>query len=223
MKLAFRRYDGSTAALNPRVERHGEQFVMKFDEQNCDYFLLFSKIPGGRVDLQDERMQNALTAKKDLFPSVQNEALTENIMFSCIEWSDYRVNDYAIDLSGKIAEYTVIGCKEEQDKLIIFVPDEELNCTASVSLTVTYRISQVQGEPSRRFFAKKVPQQAVYVIEFDPIPNYQDGGIIYRLEGLPWEYPITREMIEKGEFYIAAGHGSPSFSATVSGLELKQS
>lgn len=223
MELEFRSYDGSTAALNPRVERHGEQFVMKLDERNCDYFLLLSKILGGRVDLQDERIQNALASKQDLFPSVQNETLTENVMFSCIEWSDYRVNNYAINLSGAIAEYTIIGCKEEQDKLIVFVPDEDVNCTANVSLTVSYRISQMQGEPSRRLFAKKVPQQAVYVIEFDSIPNYQDGGIIYRLEGLPWDYPITREMIEKRKFYIAAGHGSPRFSATVSGLELKQS
>ena len=222
MELEFRRYDGSTAALNPRVERQGERFVIKLDEQNCDYFLVLSRTPGGRVDLQDENIQNALASKKDLFPLVQNEILTEHVMCSCIEWSDYRVNDYAIELSGRIAEYTIIGCKEEQGKLIVFVPDEEVNCSARVSLTVSYRISMVQGDTGRRFFTKNVPRQAVYAVEFDPIPNYQDGGIIYHLEGLPWDYPITREMIERGKFYIAIGRGMPSFSAVVSGLELKQ-
>lgn len=222
MEIEFHRYDGGTVALNPRIERNGGQFVMKLDEQNCDYFLLLSRTPGGRVDLQDENMKRALVGKKDLFPSVQNEILTENVMFSCIEWSDYRVNDYAIDLSNRIAEYTIIGCKEEQGRLIVFVPDADVNCTASVSLTVSYRISQVQGEPSRRLFSKNVPQQAVYVIEFDSIPNYQDGGIIYHLEGLSWDYPVTRGMIEKGKFYINAGHGMPKFSAAISGLELRQ-
>ena len=55
MELEFRRYDGSTAALNPRVERQGERFVIKLDEQNCDYFLVLSRTPGGRVDLQDRK------------------------------------------------------------------------------------------------------------------------------------------------------------------------
>ena len=223
MELEFQKYDGSTAALNPRIERRGGQLVMKLDERNCNYFLLLSKTPGGRVDLQDESIRNALEEKKELFPAVWNEPLTEDITFSCIEWSDYRVNDYAIELSSRIAEYTLIGCREEQGTLILFAPDEDMNCTARVSLTVSYHISQAAGETPRHFFARKVPQQSVYVVEFDPIPDYQDGGIIYHLNGLPWDYPVTREMIEKRKFYIDAGCGMPRFSAAIAGLELKQS
>lgn len=222
MELEFRKYDGSTAALNPRIERCGGQYIMKLNEQNCDYFLLLSRIPGGRVDLREEAIQNMLVDKKDLFPAVENETLVENVLFSCIEWSDYRVNDYAINLSSRIAEYTIIGCREEQGRLIIFVPDEEVSCTVSVSLTVSYHISQVTVETSRRPFGKERSQQAVYEITFDNIPNYQDGGIIYHLDGVQWDFPITRKMLENGRFYIETGCGVPRFSAKVSGLVLKQ-
>ncbi len=223
MELEFRKYDGSTVALNPRIERRGEALTMKLNEQNCDYFLLFSKMPGGSVDLQDKDIQNALMDRKDLFPAVQDETLTENVRFSCIEWSDYRVNDYAIHLSGRIAEYTVIGCRQDRDRLIIFVPDEGVSCTVSVSLPVSYHIYQAASENSRSPFARNVPQQAYFAVEFDKIPNYQDGGIIYRLDGIPWDYPVTGEMLARDRFFIEAGHGMPRFSATVSGLELKQS
>lgn len=222
MEFEFRKYDGSTTAINPRIERRGEQFTMKLNEQNCDYFLLLSRIPGGRVDLQDESIQKALVEKKAFFPSAQDETLMENIMFSYIEWSDYRVNDYAIDLSSRIAEYTIAGCRQEQDSLIIFIPDGNMSCCASVSLTISYRVTQVTGKVSHRPFRRDVPQQSVFVVEFDDIANYQDGGIIYHLDGIEWNYPITRKMLENGRFYIEAGHGVPRFSTTVSGLELRQ-
>lgn len=222
MELEFHKYDGSTAALNPRIERRGEQFAMKLDECNCDYFILFCRSPSGRVDLKDKSIQNALEKKKDLFPEVKDEFLMENVMFSCIKWRDYRANDYAMDLYDRIGEYTVIGCKEESDRMIIFVPDESVSCTARVLLTVSYRISEKVVRASQHLFGRRVQPQNVYVVEFFPISNYQDGGIVYNLKDMPWNYPITRKMIEKGRFYIDAGCGEPRFSATVSGLELKQ-
>lgn len=222
MELEFCKYDGSTTAINPRIERCGEQLIMKLNEQNCDYFLLFSKTPEGRVDLRNEIIQKALMEKKDFLLSARNEILTENVIFSCIEWSDYRVNNYAVNLSNRIAEHTIIGCREEQGRIIIFMPDDDMSCTASVSLTVPYRISQVTGKISRRPFAKNVSPQTFFAVEFDVIADYQDGGIIYNLDEVEWDYPITRKMLENGRFYIEAGHGMPRFSATVSGLELRK-
>lgn len=223
MEFEFRKYDGSTTAINPRIERRGEQLAMKLNEQNCDYFLLLSGIPGGCIDLEDEIIQKALAEKKDFFPAARDETLMENVMFSYIEWSDYRVNDYAINLSGRIAEYTIIGCRQEQDKLIIFIPDDNMSCTASVSLTVSYRITQVMGKVSHSPFRKDEPLQTFFAVEFDNIANYQDGGIIYNLDGIGWNYPITRKMLENGKFYIEAGCGMPRFSTTILGLELRQS
>lgn len=222
MELEFCKYDGTTAALNPRIERRGEQFTMKLNEQNCDYFLLLSKTPGGRVDLREEAIQAALLGKKGLFPDARDERLAENITFSCVEYSDYRVNECAINLPAGIAEYTVAGCREEQGRLLIFLPEEGMSCTASVSLIVSYRISRVSEEAPRRFFGKAEPQKAFFAVEIDSVPNYQDGGIIYQLDGLEWDYPITCEMLENGRFYIEAGYGMPKFLAAVSGLELKQ-
>lgn len=223
MELEFRKYDGSTTAINPRIEKRGEQFIMKLNERDCEYFLLLSRTPGGKVDLNEPDIQNALAAIKKSLLNMQNERLTEEIRVSCIEWSDYRANDYAIDLSAQIAEYTVIACKEEENKLIVFIPDEDISCTASVSLTVSYRINRVGNEKTAwRPFAKDVPKRSFYAVEFDEIPNYQDGGIIYNFDGVRWDYPITKEMIENGKFYIDAEYGTPRFSAKISGLELKQ-
>lgn len=222
MELEFRKYDGTTAALNPRVEKRGEQLMMKLNEKNCDYFLLFSNGQGGRVNLQEAEIQAALQEKKNLFPDVKDERLQGNITFSCIEYSDYRVNDNAIDLPDRIVEYTVTGCREEQGRLIVFIPEEDTSCTASVSLTVAYRIFQVSLEPPKRFFSKEEPQKPFFAVEMEQVPNYQDGGIIYQLDGLEWKYPITGEMLENGRFYIEAGYGMPRFSTTVPGLELKQ-
>lgn len=222
MELEFRDYDGDTVALNPRIERRGEQLIMKLNEQNCDYFLILSQTPGGRVDLHDMQLQEALVQKKDLLPAVQDEPLTEETAFSCIEWSDYRVNDYAIDLSNRIAEYAVFGCREEEGRLVVFLPEEGMSCWAGVSLTVSYRIVQISGDASRRHFAKSTVQQPFYAVEFDDIPNYQDGGIAYSFEGLPWKYPVTREMLGEKQLYIEAGYGIPRFFTTISGLELKK-
>lgn len=222
MELEFREYDGTTAALNPRIERRGEQLTMKLNEQNCDYFLLLSRTSGGCVDLQEEAIQDALLEKKHLFPDAEEERLKGDIVFSCIEYSDYRVNEYAINLPDRIAEYTIAGCREQHGRLIVFLPKEDMSCTASVSLTVTYRVSRISEEAPRRFFGREAPQKAFFAVEMDLVPNYQDGGIIYRLDGLDWNYPITRAMLENGKFYIEAGYGMPKFSAVVSGLELKQ-
>ena len=222
MELEFRKYDGTTVALNPRIERRGEQLTMKLNEQNCDYFLLLSRAPGGCVDLQEKGIQAALLEKKNLFPDVRDERLQGHITVSCIEYSDYRVNECAIDLPDRIAEYTVAGCREEQGRLIIFLPEEGMSCTASVSLTVTYHISRASKEAPRRLFGKQEPQKAFFAVEMGPVPNYPDGGIVYQLDGLKWNYPITCEMLENGRFYIEAGYGMPKFSAAVSGLELKQ-
>lgn len=222
MELEFREYDGSIAALNPRIERSGDQLMMKLNEHGCDYFLVLSRIPGGYVDLHDMQIREELLKKQDFLPTVQDEPLTEEIAFSCVEWSDYRVNDYAIDLPNRIAEYTVVGCREEEGRLVVFMPEEGMSCSAKVSLTVSYRLVMISGEVSRRPFAKAAMQQSFYVAEFDDIPNYQDGEIVYTLEGSQWKYPITREMLGKKKLFIEAGCGIPKFSTAVSGLELKK-
>lgn len=223
MEIEFRKYDGSTTAINPRIEKRGEQFIMKLNEHNCEYFLLLSRTPAGKVDLNDSDIQNALAAIKNTLLEAQNERLTEEIFVSCINWSDYRANDYTIDLSARIAEYTVIACREEDSKLIVFIPDEDISCTARVSLTVSYRIYRVENEKkSWRPFVKEVPKQSFYVVEFDEIPNYRDGGIVYNFDGVLWDYPITAKMIENGKFYIDAECGMPKFFAKILGLELIQ-
>lgn len=222
MEIEFREYDGSTVALNPRIEHRGGRLTMKLNEQNCDYFLLFSRMPGGRVDLHEEEVQQAIVKAGELLPDVHDKYVTNEISFSCIEWSDYRVNDYAIELSNKIAEYTIAGCRDENGRLVVYIPDEDISCTASVSLTVSYRISQINGVTARRLFGKEMPQQSFYAVEFDNIPDYQDGGIVFTFDGNEMEYPITAEMIEKGRVFIETGCGKPIFSTKICGLELQQ-
>lgn len=222
MELEFREYDGSTVVLNPRVERSGDKNIMKFNEKNCDYFLLFSTTSENSMNLRDDMIQDAVRSKGNLLPDVRDMVLMEDVAFSCIEWSDYKVNDCALDLPDRAAEYMVIGCREENGRLAVYIPDDDMNCMARVSLTVSYRISQIAGESSRRLFAKKVPQKSYFVVEFDDIPDYRDGGIIYRLDGLDWDYPITRKMLENGKFYIEAGYGTPRFMTVAAGLELRQ-
>lgn len=222
MNIKFMEYDGSTVAINPRIEHRGEQLTMKLNEQNCDYFLVFSRISGGKVDLSDSQLQDALMSVGEQIVGAKDLHLTGEIVFSCVEWSDYRVNDYAIELSNRIAEYTVTGCRADGDIFRIYVPSDDVSCTVSVSLTVTYRISQISGETVKRPFGKDLPQQSFFVVEFEDISNYQDGEIVYTFEGQEQEFPITKSMLENGRFFIEAGMGCPYFSTTVSGLELQQ-
>ena len=63
MEIEFRKYDGTTVAMNPRIEKRGNQFIMKLNEQDCEYFLVFSKVPSGKVNLEDAALQKALLEK----------------------------------------------------------------------------------------------------------------------------------------------------------------
>ncbi|WP_026522519.1 hypothetical protein [Butyrivibrio sp. VCB2001] len=223
MDIEFRQYDGTATAKNPRIERRGEVFTLKFDEKDCEYFLLISRVPSGKVDLNNPDIQKALIDKKDRLINASNERLTEGTYFSLIEWSEYRVNDYAIDLPSQIAEYTLFGCNEENGKYIIYIPNDEMSCTASIALTVGYRITQVSdGGGAPRFFGKKEPNRMYYAVEFDQIPNYQDGSIVYRFDDDKWSYPVTGKLIENGKFYIDGAAGMPRFFSMVSGLELRK-
>ena len=225
MEIEFREHDGVTVAQNPRIEKLGSQRIIKLNEKNCDYFLVIAKTPGGYVDLSDSLIQNKIMAFKDSFPNVTDIRITDGVTLYCVDEVDYKINDFGGDsicIPNKIAEFTVVGCREENGVFVICIPEEGISCTARVSLTATYRITQVSGETSRRPFGKDLQQQSFFSIEFDDIPNYQDGGIVFKFEGTETEYPITAEMIEKGRVFIEAGYGRPIFSTKIAGLELQQ-
>lgn len=225
MELEFRDYDGSCFALNPRIERRADQLVMKLDEQSCTHFLLFSRTPNGIVDLNDPALQGQLRNNQGLLLEAIDEPLSEDVAVSCISYRNYRMNDYAINLPQRIAEYTVVGCRlakqESPEKLRVFIPQPQMSYSANVSLTVHYRVSPCSGEDGRLISGKRAAGQPFCVVEFDDIPNYQDGGIVYRIEGIPYKFPITRAMVGGKRLYIDAAMGIPQFETTVSGLSLK--
>lgn len=226
MELEFRDYDGSCYALNPRIERRADQLVMKLDEQSCTHFLLFSRTPNGIVDLSDSELREQLLKSREALLDAVDKPLSEDIAVSCISYRDYRMNDYAVNLPQRIAEYTVMGCRlarqESPEKLRVFIPQPQMSCSANVSLTVSYRISPYSGEDGRMIPGKRAAAQMLCAVEFDDIPNYQDGGIIYRIEGIPYQFPITREMVGGKKLYIDTAMGMPKFETTVSGLVLRQ-
>lgn len=225
MEIEFREHDSLTVAQNPRIERLGNQRIIKLNEKNCDYFLVLERTPGGYTDLSNLSIQQEILNIRDLFPNVTNVSLADGVTLSCIDEVDYKINDYGGDsicIPNKIAEFTVVGCREENGKFVICIPDDEISCTARVSLTATYRISQVNGDIVHRSFGKDVRQQSFYVVEFEDIPNYQDGGIVFKFEGNDLEYPITEGMIEKGRIFIETGYGIPIFLTKVAGLEIQQ-
>lgn len=223
MELKFQEYDGSCYALSPRIERRANQLIMKLDEKSCTHFLLFSRMPNGSVDLNDAELQKQLIDKQETLLDAADEPLLEGIAVSCVSYRDYRMNDYAVNLPQRITEYTVIGCqlakREFPEKLRVFIPQPQMSCSANVSLTVSYRVSPYFGEDSR---GKRIAPQMLCVAMFDDIPNYQEGGIIYRIEGIPYEFPITRDMVGGKKLYINTAMGMPKFETTVSGLVLKQ-
>lgn len=226
MELEFREYDGSCFALNPRIERRADQLIMKLDEQSCTHFLLFSQTPNGTVDLNVPSLQEQLINNKDALLDATDEPLSDDIAVSCISYKNYRMNDYAINLPQRIAEYTVVGCKlaklEEPQRLRIFIPQPQMSFSANVSLTAYYRVSPYAGDESRIIQGKHGINQPLCVVEFDDIPNYQDGGIVYRIEGIPYAFPITRDMVGGKKIYIDASSGLPKFETTVSGLVIKK-
>ena len=229
MEIEFRKYDGTTVAMNPNIVKIGDKFKMKFFQQDCDYFLLFSQIPGGKVDINRADLQKALIDNKDLLPDAKKEKLMDGIYFSCYEYSDYKVNGDSLDLESKISEYTIVGCKEEIDdetkkaKMIVFIPDDTVSCTAVVSLIVSYSVSLVQPESTKGFWFKKAKvSQPYYKVTFGSIPSYQDGGIIYKIGDYPWEFPITDEMIQNGVFYLDSSVGEPRFYTKITGIELRR-
>lgn len=225
MEIEFREHENITVAQNPRIERIGNQCVIKLNEKNCDYFLVLAKTPGGRVDLSNPSIQQEILKFQGSFPEVTDIKLDGGISLSCVDEVDYKINDFggnSICIPNKIAEFTVVGCREENGKFLISIPDEGVSCTARVSLTATYRIRQINGEVAHRPFGKDAPQQSFFVVEFDDIPNYHDGGIVFTFDGRDLEYPITSEMIEQGRIYIETGYGIPTFSTRVDGLEIQQ-
>lgn len=226
MELEFREYDGSCYALNPQIERRADQLIMKLDEQSCTHFLLFSRTPNGIVDLNDSGLQEQLLKNQGTLLDAMDEPLLEDVAVSCISYRDYRMNDYAVNLPQRIAEYTVIGCRlakqEAPEKLRVFIPQPQMSYSANVSLTVSYRISPYSSEDSRIIPGKRAAAQMLCVVEFDDIPSYQDGEIIYKIEGIPYKFPITRDMVGGKKLYINTAMGMPKFETTVSGLVLKQ-
>lgn len=225
MDIEFREHDGITIAQNPRIERLGNQRIIKLNEKNCDYFLVLAKTPGGYVDLRDPSIQQGVLGLKDLFPNVMDIRIADGVTVSCVDEVDYKINDYGGDsicIPNKIAEFTVVGCREENGVFVVCIPEDGISCTARVSLTVTYRITQVSGETAHRPFGNDLTRQTFFSVEFDDIPNYQDGGIVFRFEDNEMEYPITSEMIEHGRVFIEAGCGRPIFSSRIAGLELQQ-
>lgn len=226
MELEFREYDGSCYALSPRIERRADQLIMKLEEQSCTHFLLFSRTPNGIVDLSKPELQERLLKSQETLLDAVDEPLLEDVAVSCVSYRDYRMNDYAVNLPQRIAEYTVIGCRlakhESPEKLRVFIPQPQMRYSANVSLTVSYRLSPYSGEDSRTIPGKRTAARMLCVVEFDEIPNYQDGGIIYRIEGVPYKFPITRDMVGGKKLYIDAAMGMPKFETTVSGLILRQ-
>ena len=226
MDIKFQEYDGSCFALNPRIERRADQLIMKLDEQSCTHFLLFSRTPSGKVDLNDKNLQEQLTKISDTLIDLQDEPLSDDIAVSCVSFRNYRMNNYAVDLPQRIAEYTVIGCRlnrhEDPEKLMVYIPQPQMSFSANVSLTVRYRMTPYDGDGSKIIPGKRTEQKSLYLVEFDDIPNYQNGGIVYRIEGLPYQFPITREMVGGKKLFIDISAGMPRFETTVSGLVLKQ-
>ncbi len=225
MDLEFREHDSITLAQNPRIERVGNQRIIKLNEKNCDYFLVIARTPGGYSDLSDTSLQEKIMKLKDYFPGVSDMRVAEGITLSCVDEVDYKINDYGGDsicIPNRIAEFTVVGCREENGRLVICIPEKGVSCTARVIITATYRISRVNVEIAHRPFGRAELQQSFYVVEFDNIPDYQDGGIVYKFEGSEIEYPITSGMIEQGQIFIETGYGNPIFFTKITGLEIQR-
>lgn len=218
MEIQFQEYDGSFYALNPRIVRESNQLTMKLDEQSCTHFLLFSRVPAGAADLSDPETQALLRAMADRLLDAEDELLTEDTTVRCVSYRDYRMNNYAVELPGRIAEYTVYGCRflRSQETLCVALPQRQMCRSAIVSITVSYRLDFLSGTEG-----KYGRQRPCYAARFEKVPSYPDGGVVYTLDDLPFQFPITREML--GEtVYIDAGRGAPKFQTTVSGLNLKK-
>lgn len=223
MDIQFREYDGSFFALNPRIERRVNQLVIELDEQACTHFLILSHAPGTTADLRDPQLQEALRSRGEALLEADREALTEEITVSCVSYRNYRMNEKAIKIPYQITEYMIFGCRllrnQEPEVFRVALPQEQMHFSTCVSFTVSYRLQLWNAEKSA---AGKRGGRSFYIAEFEEVPDYQDGGIVYTLEGLPFSFPITKAMLGGQKLYIDAGRGMPKFQTTISGLSLRK-
>ena len=226
MDVYFREYTSNAYALNPRIERNANQLRLKFDEENCSHFLLFSHTPEEKVDLHNPHLQELLSKMSDGLLREEKQAVTNTISVQCVKYKDYRIrNDYSIPLKDSIAGYTIFGCQMmrqyEPEQFHVIMPQEHMNNSITVSVSVPYRISYFPDNEGAHG-ANRRGGQAYYLVQFEDVPNYQDGGVVYTLDNIPVSFPITRQMLGGKKLYIDGGKGAPKFRTTVSGLVLKK-
>ena len=221
--------DSSVYALNPQIERRGDgTIILKLDEYGCTYFLLLTTRSGKSIDVFDEKILDSIREKikgvagKEQLISLREERILEGIKISCYGYNQYKMCGNAIELPNRAAEYYVLGCRISGGVLRIYMPEKCANCSACVSITVNYRCKKATVEESKRILSKDIISRDYFVVEFEDIPNYNDGDIFYSFDGIPWRFPITEEMIKKKRFFIETMAGRPKFESAVSGLELRE-
>lgn len=224
MDIKFQEYDGSFYAYSPSIVREADQLMMKLDEKDCTHILIFSCAPGQKADLSEPELQAHLRKKAEILLEAENERISENVTVRCISYRDFRMNNCSIELPGRIAEYTVYGCRllrrQEPETLYVCLPQKHMRSSAIVAVTISYRIEYCSGNDGK--YAGRQRTRPYYAVQFEEAADYQDGGIVYSLENIPFLFPITKDMLDQKRLYIDAGMGVPKFQTTVPGLNLKK-
>lgn len=224
MQVEFRDGSGEVLAINPHIERAGDEFKMKLTAQNCEYLLVVADTQGEKADWRDSGLQEAITklAGIEKIAYTSPARITDTLSVFCTDQYAYRFDGFAIKLPNRIATYTVIGCSSKDGVMIAHLPGPSVNCSASVALTVGYSLSRMGADAPKKAFGRDIPEHAYYAAVFDDVANYKDGNIVYSFDGREAQYPVTAAMLGGRQIFIDASAGEPRFRALVSGIELKR-
>lgn len=108
---------------------------------------------------------------------------------------------------GEACTYTVFPCVTDfqGDVCRVYVAggrDSMSSPRCDVPMNITAEVTPVRSHTGYWLFRRETPPAFFRIAFPDPCPeNYQDGDLEYGV-GERWRVPVTRRMMERGEFYV---------------------
>lgn len=227
MKIILDKMDSRIYVMNPQIEKIQGQNRMTLLHSGCTHVLLLRTSLDEEIDIDSETLQKSLTGVENNVLSGSEITLSDGkTAVWAVDFITLQRNRNSIRLPEKAGNYAVCGCRydNQSDVLTIYLPDKKsFRYQARVSIEVRYHIEPYRIIVKTGIFGRKEERTDFYrVVIGDVHSSYLLENIVYAVEGIPFQFPLTEEMKGK-EFLIKTMKGKePVFRALSAGLELKK-
>ena len=224
MRIIFQNANGERYAGSPQTEKRGDRRSIRFSYAGCTHYLLFRSPLDVTIDLENQKLQDALMMLGDelLYAREMELPGMEKMAVTCVAHTDLYRNNGFIDIKDEAANFAVCGVFMMADQFQILLPLRGMSYTTQVAVELSYTLKPYVIEKKGGLFRRATQEQTdFYQVTFEKKNSYISGTVFYTIGRSNYRFPVVEQMMGR-TVLIRTNREIPEFVSTTPGVILKK-